>query len=111
MICQVRLTEMNASEPLMRHRNGISRCRNHSPSVRVGAVARLVWSCRGGNRCIGGMTVKQALVWNMGTCRCDAKGASASSRNYEALSTDAQHRGGSARSSVETSVMEVERRG
>lgn len=48
---------------------------------------------------------------NMGTCRCDVKGASTSSGNYEALSTDAQHRGGSARSSDEASVMEVERRG
>jgi len=36
------------------------------------------WSecCRGGNRCGGGMTVLQALVWNMGTCRSDVKGAS-----------------------------------
>jgi len=36
------------------------------------------WSecCRGGNRCTGGMTVIQALVRNMGTCRCDVKGDS-----------------------------------
>jgi len=29
--------------------------------------------CRGGNRCAGGMIVIQALVWSMGTCRCDVK--------------------------------------
>jgi hypothetical protein len=36
------------------------------------------WSgcCRDGNRCGGGMTVLQALVRNMGTCRSDVKGAS-----------------------------------
>ena len=30
--------------------------------------------CRSGNRCGGGMTVLQALIWNMRTCRCDVKG-------------------------------------
>ncbi len=32
-------------------------------------------SCRSDNRCAGGMTVIQALVRNMGACRCDVKGA------------------------------------
>ena len=57
------------------------------------------------------MTVIQALVRNMRTCRCDVKGASTSSQHYKALSTDAQHRDGSSRSSDEVSVMETERRG
>ena len=57
------------------------------------------------------MILFQALVWNLGTCRLDAKGAIQVGTTHKNLSTDASHRGGSTRSSVEASVMEVERRG
>jgi len=41
----------------------------------------------------------------------DAKGEATSGKIREGESTDAQHRDGAARSSVEGSVMELERRG
>jgi len=53
----------------------------------------------------------QALVWNVGTCRPDAKGAIQAESVCKNLSTDAGHRGGAVRSSVESSVMDGERRG
>ena len=56
------------------------------------------------------MNSEQALVRNMRTCRPDVKGE-ADVENPQSKSTDAGHRGGLSRSSVEASVMEVERRG
>lgn len=52
----------------------------------------------------------QALIWNMRTCRSDAK------EKVQVVAprgerTDAEHRGGSTRSSAEVSVMEMDRRG
>ena len=47
---------------------------------------------------------------NMRTCRFDVKGE-AQVEAPQVESTDAEHRGGSARSSDEVSVMEMERRG
>jgi hypothetical protein len=55
------------------------------------------------------MTTMQALVWNRRTCRFDVKGEiQAQTRKNE--STDAKHRGGCVRSSVELFVMNKERR-
>jgi hypothetical protein len=53
----------------------------------------------------------QALVWNLGTCCPDAKGAIQVGITHKNLSTDAGSRGGHLRSSVEVSVMGMERRG
>ena len=52
----------------------------------------------------------QALVRNMRICRSDVKGE-AQVENPQGESTNAEHRGGSARSRDEVSVMEMERRG
>ena len=57
------------------------------------------------------MTLIQALVWNVGTCRPDVKGETQVRGPHEGESTDAGHRGGPTRISVEVSVMEMERRG
>jgi hypothetical protein len=57
------------------------------------------------------VNLNQALVWNAGTCRPDVKGETQMSGPHKGESTDAGHRGGLTRSSVEVSVMEVERRG
>ena len=65
---------------------------------------------RNGSRHGDGMNSEQALVWNMRTCRPDAKGETDVAMPHR-KSTDAGHRGGSARSSDEISVMEMERRG
>ena len=56
------------------------------------------------------MNLIQALIWNMRTCRSDAKGE-AQVIISQGESTDAEHRDGLARSSDEVSVMEMERRG
>ena len=59
----------------------------------------------------GGVTSGQASVRNTGTCRPDAKGETQAVSRREGLSTNAGHRGGGARSRVEGSVMEPDRRG
>ena len=56
------------------------------------------------------MNVIQALVRNMRTCRPDVK-REAQVETPRGESINAGHRGGSARSSDEVSVMEMERRG
>ncbi len=61
-------------------------------------------------RHIGGVNLIQALWWNCGNSRRDAKGACQVKQN-EALSTDARCEDGLARSSDEAAVMAVERRG
>ena len=55
------------------------------------------------------MTLVQALVWNVGTCRSDAKGE-AQVEAPRGERTNAEHRGGVARSSDEGAVMALERR-
>jgi RNA-directed DNA polymerase len=47
----------------------------------------------------------------VGTCRSDAKGDIQVGRPHKGKSTDAEHRGGVIRSSVEATVMDVEQRG
>ena len=64
-----------------------------------------------GIRLEGGVTPRQALVWNVGTCRLDAKGNIQAGGPDEDQRTDARHRGGAARSRVEGPVMGLDRRG
>jgi len=59
----------------------------------------------------GGLNLILAFVWNVGTCRFDAKGEIQGGRPTKGESTDAKHRGGLPRNSDEVSVMERERRG
>ncbi len=56
------------------------------------------------------MNLEQALVWNLGTCRSDVKRETQSHYDPTRKSINAEHRGGSIRSSDEVSVMEMERR-
>ena len=67
--------------------------------------------CPGGIRHKGGVTLNQASLWNAGTCRPDVKGETQIGGPYEGEITDAGHRGGATRSSVEGPVMGLERRG
>ena len=67
--------------------------------------------CPGGIRHEGGVTLVQARMRNMGTCRPDVKGGIQVGGPHEDESTDAGHRGGAARSSDEGPVMGPERRG
>ena len=59
----------------------------------------------------GGVSVIQAWVRNVGTCRPDAKGAAQAGSPRKRQSTEAGHRGGAAHSWDERSVMEPDRRG
>lgn len=103
--------ETSASEPLMK-------CRKVQDDVETRGNS-LTWDepggwpdfCPGGIRHKGGVTLNQASLWNAGTCRPDVKGESQIGGPYEGEITDAGHRGGAARSSVEGPVMGLERRG
>lgn len=73
---QVRIKETNASEPLMTCRNVSKRCRKRGLDlcpVISGWRKPADWPT--GIRHEGGVTLIQALVRNVGTCRPDAKGA------------------------------------
>ena len=59
----------------------------------------------------GGVTLRRAFAWNVGTCGSDAKGDVQVGGPHEGLSTDAGHRGGVVCSRDEGSVMELDRRG
>ena len=66
--------------------------------------------CPSGVRHRSGVTLIQALVRNVGTCRPDDKGETQVRGPHEGESTDAGHRGGAVRSREEGSVMELDRR-
>ena len=57
------------------------------------------------------MTLIQALVRNLGTCRPDGKGEVQADSIRKNESTDAGHRGGVVRSRAEGPVMGLDRRG
>ena len=67
--------------------------------------------CSTGARHEDGVTLNQASVRNVGTCRPDVKGEVQADSLREGESTEAGHRDGDARSRDEGSVMELDRRG
>jgi len=67
--------------------------------------------CPDGIRHEGGVALDQALAWNVGTCRLDAKGEIQAGGPCEDESTNAGHRDGATCSSDEGAVMVLERRG
>jgi transposase len=107
---QVWFGKTNASEPLRK-------CRENKDDVETGEL-KLPWDQR--RRCLfaadatSGIEAAsariQAQTRNLGTCRPDAKGE-AQAAHRKGQSTDAGHRGGTARSSDERRVMRRERRG
>lgn len=129
---QVSGEKTNVCEPLLTHRNSQgwhqnwgcvgtprTKTRRFASSVRKRPVC-----CPGGARCTGGVSSSQALAWNRRTCRSDtdgqlqwvrvgplaARGRVPSGGHREGQSTDAEHRGGPARSSDDGLVMGPERR-
>jgi hypothetical protein len=101
---------MNVSEPSDDASLERKRCQNRGRLDTPGQVWRQPAYCPDGSRCIGGMSYKQALVWNMGTCSAMQR-EKTSSRLAVRMNTDVLGRGGVARSSFEGSVMGLERRG
>ena len=109
---QVRSGETSASEPLMT-------CRNSQDGVETGGKVVAPGMSSGGalepglsgTRLEGGVNPDQALLWNAGTCRPDAKGEAQAGSPRKSLSTDAGHRDGAVHSRDEGSVMGLDRRG
>ena len=67
--------------------------------------------CPNGIRHEGGVTLRQAFAWNVGTCRPDVKGEIQMGGPHEDESTEAGHRGGATRSREEGLESELDRRG
>lgn len=78
--------------------------------VDPGRVQREAAACLDGTRHKGGVTLDQALVWNVGTCRLDVK-RDVQGRNPKDQRIDARHRDGATRSSDELGESPGERRG
>jgi hypothetical protein len=93
----------NASEPLMTRRKAIQLTSKPGSVVGPGQVRTRPAYGPSGVRRGGGVILSQALSGNVGTCRLDAKGDVRGSSPSEDKSTDARHRGGAARSSVDVS--------
>ena len=108
----MRFGKTNESEPLMTCRKEVRWRQNRSQELRHREKAgeRPVY-CPVGVRHEGGVSPNQAVVRNVRTCRSDVKGEAQVDSIHESQSTEAEHRGGVARSRVEGSVMELDRRG
>ena len=109
--CQVRSMKTSESEPSMN-------CRKRIVDVRTGGGGHSGMSAGGalktglrGIRLEGGVSLDQAFVRNRRTCRSDAKGDGQEGSPLKAQRTDAEHRGGTARSRDEGAVMALDRRG
>ena len=100
------------SEPLTTCRNVSNRRRNRDLDFYPGSKG---WErpayCPIGVRHEGGVTLGRASIRNTGTCRSDEKGETQAVHHRKGLSTDAEHRGGDARSRDEGLVMRLDRRG
>jgi hypothetical protein len=102
--------EMSASELLKTCRKGLDDVKTGGSLVTPGGVWEEPVYCPHGVRHEGSMTLLQASVWNVGTCRSDAKGEAQVGRPHERESTKAEHRDGALCSREEGSVMELDRR-
>ena len=78
--------------------------------VNPGRVQRESAACLDGTRHKGGVTLNQALVRNVGTCRLDVK-RDVQGWNPKDQRIDARHRDGATRSSGEIGESPMERRG
>jgi hypothetical protein len=108
--CQVKSTETSVSEPLRTCRKFLDDAKTGGSFVNPGAVWEKPVYRPHGVRHGGGVTVLWALVWNVGTCRSDAKGEPQVGSPHERESTEAEHRGGVVRSRAEGVVMALDRR-
>ena len=109
--CQVRFRETSVSEPLTRCRKRIGDVETGVLTLSQDKVQRVPAYCLDGVRHAGGVNLIQAFVRNVGTCRPDVKGETQGGSTPKGESTDAGHRDGPTRISVEVSVMGMERRG
>src|SRR6266516_5065679 len=106
---QARLREASESEPSMKCRKRIRRCRNRGVTLPPGSARGNPEACPSGIRHVG--EAQPGSCTERENLDGDAKGKGTSGSNREAESTDAPARGGLLRSSKEAGVMPVERRG
>ncbi len=95
MMCRKRIDDVETGGMSLT-RDEFGRCPDYGPD---------------GIRHEGGVTLRQAFAWNVGTCGSDAKGDVQAGSPREDQSTKAEHRGGAARSRDEGFVMGLDRRG
>ena len=107
----MRSRETSESEPLMTCRKRMDDAETGGKSLTRDESGGRPDFCPGGIRHEGGVTLNQALAWNVGTCRPDAKGEIQVGGPHEDESTDAGHRGGATRSRADGSVIGPDRRG
>lgn len=86
----------------MTRREAINQTSKPSGVVGSGQVQKLPVYCLNGVRRRGGVSLIQAFMWNVGTCRFAAKGRIQVGSTDENASTDTKHRGGAICSSDET---------
>ena len=98
---QVRSGKTNESEPSMTCRELYQQRRNRAGGLARDEAQRKPVDWLGGVRHEGGVSPDQALMWNVGTCRSDAKRRAQAESLCKGASIDAEHRDGVARSSVE----------
>lgn len=101
---------MNESEQSMTCRKANQLTSKPGSVVDPGQVQTIPVYGLDGVRCRGCMSLSQALLWNVGTCWFNAKEREAT-LGSDFASTNVNQRGGAIRSSDETAVMAVERRG
>ena len=101
---------MNASELLMTCRKAKQLTSKPSSVVDSGQIQTIPVYGLGGVRCRGSMSLIQAPVWNVGTYWLNVKERGVAEFGNFA-STEVSRRGGAIRSSIEATVMVVERRG
>ena len=107
----MRCKETSGSEPPMNCRNGMVDVRTGDSSHPEMSAGGALKTGPRGARLVGGATLRQALTRNRRTCRPDAKGDGRAGNPRKAPSTDAGHRGRTARSRMEGTVMVLDRRG
>lgn len=96
---QVRIGKTNKGEPSMTCRELSQQRRNRDGRLARDGAQREPAYWLGGARHKGGVSPIQALMWNVRTCRSDAKGRTQAEGLRESASTNAEHRGGATRSS------------
>ena len=109
-MCQVWIKKMNESEPSMTCRKAMKLTSKPGSVIDLGQIQIVPVDRLGGVRCRGGMSLIQALLWNVGTCWFRAKGIGVTLLRM-IVSRHVNQRGGATRSSDEAAVMAVEQRG
>lgn len=103
--------ETSESEPLMTCRNELDEVKTEDGGSLGMSVGGVLKPGPHGFRLEGGVNLDQALVRNRRTCRPDVKGDGQASGPRETQSTDAGHRGRTARSREEGAVIALDQRG